>query len=292
MAAPRRIRIALVVLATLSIGTAGLWHLGQESGGLRNVFSLAYWEARSEGRDEYEPEYAWFRRGPRDRQEVCLTIDDGPHGASTQAILDILAKERVPATFFAVGERMRQHPDLIKEMLAAGHEVGNHTQTHARLDKLSDNLVREEIDGCDRSFHAITGRRMTLFRPPGMRDSPEILSIAKRMGYHTVDWNAAAKDYLGANQSKEGSSQLIAERIISNARNGSIILLHDQQLTADALPQIISRLRQEGFRFVTCSQALVQIDHPVYLVANPSPPQNPVAGVTAPHRATQDRMRF
>lgn len=273
-----------IVLASLA-GT--LFFIRDLAGGLHNALSTQYWEDRSKGFDEYQPELAWFRRGPRDRKEVCLTIDDGPHGWCTQKELEVLRNENVRATFFVVGKRMTEHPDLIRRMLHEGHEVGNHTQTHPRLSAIPLKSARKEMERCEEEFERITGRRMGLFRPPGMRDNRAILEMAKEMGYQTVDWNVGAHDFMVNKHDPSVTPEMIAklkatpdqiaDRVISQVKDGSIILLHDQLDTAEALPKIIVTLRAKGYSFVTCAEALSHIDHPVQIAANPLPKERRVA---------------
>jgi peptidoglycan/xylan/chitin deacetylase (PgdA/CDA1 family) len=282
------LKAALGFGAVLSVAiVATALYVREEAGGFRNAFSAQYWRDRSHGFDEYDPQLALFRRGPRDRKEVCLTIDDGPHGWCTQQALEILRREGVKATFFVVGKRMVQHPRLIQRMLAQGHEVGNHTLTHARLSTLPLPMVRKELIRCEEEFERITGRRMGLFRPPGMRDNRQILEVARGMGYETVDWNVGAHDFMlnkkDPNVTPEMVASLkatpdqIADRVVSNVKNGAIILLHDQPATAAALPKIIQTLKAKGYRFVTCAEALAHIDHPVHIVANPTLPTQHLA---------------
>lgn len=272
-------RIWAWVGALVVVAAAGMWYVRREAEGLRNALSPKYWTDRATGRDEYEPEVAYFKRGPRKKKEVCLTLDDGPHGQCTLDELAALKAAHAKATFFVVGIRMREHPDLIRAMIDDGMEVGNHTEHHPRLDTLSLEGDKKEIEDCEQDFEKITGRRMTLFRPPGMHENDPILKIAKGLGYTTVGWNTAAHDFTpsrkdpGVTQeyldSLKSTPDQIADRITAHVREGSIILLHDQPLTAEALPKILSALEGDGYEFVSVSQALKDIDHPVKIDSNP-----------------------
>jgi len=272
----RRLVAGAVVLVGLGVG---LNYLRHQTEGLKNAFSPEYWEKRAIGEDEYVPRTAYFRRGPRDRKEVTLTLDDGPHGQCTTDELAILKAEKVPATFFVVGKKMREYPGLIKQMVAEGQEVGNHTETHPRLDTVTLEAAQKEIEDCGKDFEKITGRRMTLFRPPGMHENDPILAVAKNLGYHTVGWNVAAADFTPSKKDKGVTAEMleslkatpdqISDRITAHVIPGAIILLHDQPITAQALPKIIKTLREEGYTFVSCREALSHIDHPVALEADP-----------------------
>lgn len=237
------------------------------------------WKERGQGEDEYIDKFSLFKRGPREKKEICLTLDDGPHGQCTVDELAALRAAGVKATFFVVGKRMREHPDLIREMIAEGMEVGNHTQNHPALDKMPLDKVRAEVDKCEALFLEITGRQMNLFRPPHMRENPAILGLVKKMGYTTVSWNTGAQDFMVSRkdmgvtnaliESLKATPDQIADRITAHVINGAIILLHDQPVTAAALPKILSTLQKAGYRFVTCAEAMSHLDHPQLVVANP-----------------------
>jgi peptidoglycan-N-acetylglucosamine deacetylase len=246
---------------------------------LRRSRPAVNWKERGQGEDEYIGKFSLFKRGPRDKKEICLTLDDGPHGQCTVDELAALRAAGVKATFFVVGKRMREHPDLIREMIAEGMEVGNHTQNHPALDKMPLEKVRSEVEKCEALFLEITGRQMNLFRPPHMRENPAILGLVKKMGYTTVSWNTGAQDFMVSRkdpgvtnamiESLKATPDQIADRITGHVINGAIILLHDQPVTAAALPKILSTLQKAGYRFVTCAEAMSHLDHPQIVVANP-----------------------
>jgi peptidoglycan/xylan/chitin deacetylase (PgdA/CDA1 family) len=186
--------------------------------------------------------------------------------------LNALAAEQARATFFVVGSRVEKEPNLIKRMIAEGHEVGNHTMTHRRLDALSPMEVRQEMIQCANAIRHAAGRDVTLFRPPGMRSNSQVLGVATSLGYTTIDWTTGAKDFTGSNgngEQVEPSPKLIADRVLSNAFNGSIILLHDTPATAKAMPAIIRGLRARSFQIVSVSQMLASLPQPVFVSANP-----------------------
>ena len=130
---------------------------------------MRYWLRRWRGEDLYDPQARFLYHGNRSLKEVALTIDDGPHSPTDERLLDVLRSERVRATFFLIGENMKKHPELVTRMIAEGHEVGNHSQTHLRLDALMPRQIRNEVNNCDINFNRITGRHLALLRPPGIR---------------------------------------------------------------------------------------------------------------------------
>lgn len=246
--------------------------------GIKNALNPKYWTERMVGADLFNPSNAILKRGPRELPIVCLTIDDGPHD-SLPGILATLKANHVKATFFVVGIRVKERPQMVRNMLAQGHEVGNHTQDHQRLDKLTLDQVRMEFANCATNVNRATGYGMKLMRPPGMRFTEPILELAKKMGYVTVGWTVGAKDFtpvIKAGQptpeqqlALDSTPDLVAKRVLANVENGSIILLHDNKMTAQALPQIIQGVKAKGLTFVTVAQMLAKLPQPVVLEANP-----------------------
>ena len=195
-------------------------------------------------------------------REVNLTFDDGPHPGSMNKILDVLKEENVRATFFVVGKIVDKHPELVRRMMAEGHEVGNHTYTHKRLTQMPLKSARQEIAACAASVKRATGADMTLLRPPGMGYNNSILHLAQDMGYVTIHWNVVAADYVRVDPRK------VYERVMRQTGDGSVILLHDSPDTADALKDIIRSLRAKKFRFVTTTQMLARLPRPVLVPSN------------------------
>jgi peptidoglycan-N-acetylmuramic acid deacetylase len=258
---------------------AGLWAVHHVAGTWHNAFNIAYWRERRAGFDLYIPAEHYLKRGRRDRRELLLTFDDGPHANSCGLILSTLEKERVPATFFVVGKRVKQRPDLVKRMVADGFEVGNHTQDHLRLDTLTPTQIANEIRDCDLNVQRAGGVRTRLLRPPGMRLTPDVLAQIGQLGYTVIGWNVGAKDFIPDQQitgmSAEESAHMqttpdeIVERVMKQIKSGEIILLHDNPVTAQALPTIIQQCKAQGYVFRTCTEFLEELPHPVEVVANP-----------------------
>lgn len=251
-------------------------------GGLRNLLSPSYWVARASDEDLFVPSKQLFKRGNRDLKELVLTFDDGPHAPSANVILDVLKKENVKATFFVVGKRVQERPQVVARMIAEGHEVGNHTENHLRLDTLPASQIRSEIGECEKVVEKACGHRMTLLRPPGVRYNKDVLNISKQLGYVMVSWNIGAKDFIPT--AKDGnytpdmirsmkvSPEVITQRILKQVKDGDIILLHDNPVTAAALPSMIDALKERGFTFKTTAEMLAHLPTPVAVVSNPSQP--------------------
>ncbi|MDR3688576.1 MAG: polysaccharide deacetylase family protein [Fimbriimonas sp.] len=266
----------LAVVAIVLVG--GLFWLRKEAGGIHNALSVAYWYDRFFGLETYKPEVAYFMRGSRKHRDVCFTFDDGPHESSAAEILDALKNEGLHATFFVVGIRVKQHPELVKRMIDEGNEVGNHTQDHLRLDTLPIKNVRAEIENCATNIERACGRRPALLRPPGMRFKHDTLLLAKRMGYTTVGWNVGAKDFVPKASGQLTPEEIaeihttpdeVAQRVIDNVKPGEIILLHDNPVTARALPKMFAALKKDGYQIKTVTQMLAELDPPVIIDPDP-----------------------
>lgn len=224
--------------------------------------------------------------GNADLKEVALTFDDGPTD-TTRDLLDALKNHEARATFFVVGKQVERFPGLVRRMMDEGHEVGNHSFHHPRLDNLALSQIRDEIAACDRAVLKATGAHMNLFRPPGMRYDEVVLRATQDLGYVTVHWNVAAKDF----QDQEPSA--IRDRVLNTVRPGSVILLHGHPDTVRALPAILDGLRERGYRLVTVSQMLSRLPRPVYVRSNafgvepsarPAPPTSVLATKTSSKR--------
>ncbi|MGE5645332.1 MAG: polysaccharide deacetylase family protein [Acidobacteriota bacterium] len=206
---------------------------------------------------------AWFGpsvwRGAPDRPAIALTFDDGP-GESTARLLELLDRLRVKATFFQCGMHVRRLPSVAKEVAAAGHEIGNHTDSHPYLCLQSREQIYAELARAQEAIFEASGARPSLFRAPfGVRWFG--LSAAQaRLGLLGVMWTALARDW------KLAGEQASA-RLASAARNGAIFLLHDGRdrqtnpdirATLEAVSRLVPALEDRGYHFETVSEILCQ----------------------------------
>ncbi len=222
---------------------------------LRKVFSPAEWVLHWQGRDHYDAQNALLQEGDSAVPEVALTFDDGPDPVYGPQVAAILKAKHVPATFFLVGMRVKQYPQVARLLAADGFELGNHTYNHQDLPALKPHEIANELRLCDQDIYAATGRHTTLMRPPGVQYNDKMLGVTKALGYVTVSWTVGAKDY-----DKDTNADFIQERVLDRTAPGAIILLHqDTPATVAALPAIINGLRAQGFRFVTVSQMLARL---------------------------------
>lgn len=253
MNVPKRRFLLLFLASALTLGV--VW-ARREAHGLRNALSLSYWSERIRGVHTYDPSLNYLKHGDFGRREIALTFDDGPHPESANKILDILKAKGIKATFFLVGKRIEQHPEVVRRMLAEGHVVGNHTQDHLRLTTLDPAQIQAEIRDCEAAFRkAAPNCRMTFFRPPGMRFNRDVLNVVRQDGYTMVGWSEAAKDFISKTQPRP-DPKLIEAHIADQIENGSIVLLHDIPATADVLGHVIDHIQSKGYRFVTVPQML------------------------------------
>ena len=184
---------------------------------LGTAISPVYWADRAAGKDYFNSDRRIFYRGNRDRKTVSLTIDDGPHPLSCQKLLEVLKQKKVVASFFLVGKQVDGNPDLVRMMEADGHEICNHTYDHERLDKLDREKVFNQIHGCDVAVENAIGKKMTLFRPPGMRFSETVIDVVKQEGDVMVHWGIGAKDFVGTVPDYELTPELRSFRKLRKA---------------------------------------------------------------------------
>ncbi|MGA7936422.1 MAG: polysaccharide deacetylase family protein [Kovacikia sp.] len=183
---------------------------------------------------------------------VALTFDDGPWPGTTEQVLDILKQFNIKGTFFWVGQALQQNPDIAKKVVAAGHAIGNHTWRHP-MDDVDVPTAAEEIGNTAKLIYETTGVRTNLFRPPGGNMSGSMVPYAKQLKDIVTLWEVDSNDYYV-------SAPIIVDNVLTQVQPGGIILMHDgggdRTQTVQALPQIITTLQRQGYRFVTVPELL------------------------------------
>lgn len=180
---------------------------------------------------------------------LALTFDDGPSGAITERLLDGLKARGAHATFFLCNYRIKVYPGPMSRYLAEGHEIGNHSATHATLTRCSAPTLASELDLTSASIKAYTGSYPILMRPPGGAYNKTVLSAAGARGMSCVLWSLDTQDW------KYRNKQHDLNAILSNVKDGDIILMHDMyNSSVDAALSAIDTLQAEGYRFVTVSE--------------------------------------
>jgi peptidoglycan-N-acetylglucosamine deacetylase len=202
---------------------------------------------------------------------IAMTFDDGPSPETTPRLLDILKQRNIKVTFFMIGQNAERNPEIVKRILAEGHEIGNHSWTHPQLSKLSDQRVTDEITKTQDAIKNASGYTPVLLRPPyGAITSRQKDWIEKQFGLSIIMWSVDPFDW------KRPGASVIEQRILAGARPGSIILSHDiHKQTVDAMPATLDALAQKGFKFVTVSQ-LIAMNQPK-TGPSPGPESNPSA---------------
>jgi cellulose synthase/poly-beta-1,6-N-acetylglucosamine synthase-like glycosyltransferase/peptidoglycan/xylan/chitin deacetylase (PgdA/CDA1 family)/spore germination protein YaaH len=197
---------------------------------------------------------------------IALTFDDGPDPRWTPAILDILKREQVPATFFIIGKNGQAYPDLLRRVVNEGHEIGNHTYTHPNLGEIPLPLTDLELNATQRLIESETGRSTVLFRPPYFGDAEadkpqevEPAYRAQKLGYLVVGVRIDPDDWelpVTADEIVDRTLQRVDDN--NPDTRGQVVLLHDsggdRAATVAALPELIHKLRARGFRFVPVSE--------------------------------------
>ena len=190
-------------------------------------------------------------RGDTSAKEITLTFDDGPHPQFTYRLLELLRQLDVKATFFVVGKKVDESPQVVADILQQGHEIGNHTYHHINLDNTTQAVVEEEIRLCNVAVKKACGKTPVVFRPPGGHHQQHIMAGAEKMGMPVILWTDDPADF-----AKPGADVILA-RILKEVASGSDILLHDgMEQTLEMLPELIIRLKHDGYRFVTLSEML------------------------------------
>lgn len=185
-------------------------------------------------------------------EKVCSISFDAAWGnEQTDTLLQILDKYEVKSTFFLVGEWVDKYPESVKEIDARGHDVGNHSDTHAHMSQISLDEQISEIQNCNKKITDITGKEVTLFRPPYGEYDNNVVSNCNSCDMYCVQWNIDSLDW------KDPSPQEMVTRIENNLCEGSIILLHNgAKNTPEALPLIIEAIKAQGYKIVPISQIL------------------------------------
>lgn len=187
---------------------------------------------------------------------VALTYDDGPNPTFTPQILKILDKYNVKATFFMIGKKMEQNPGIVKQVVAHGHAIGNHTYTHpSNIELLSPEQIKQEINKCEDVIFRQTGDRPHIFRTPKGLINGTVATIAEDEGYETILWTVSADHH------DAPTPQDMANRVLKHVVPGAIILAHDGMYPirwkdVAATPLIIEALQKKGYRFVTLPELL------------------------------------
>ena len=222
--------------------------------------------ASAAGYQSLAPTGQWFGHtfvglSARSRQ-LALTYDDGPNDPHTLRLLEVLARHNVHATFFLIGQYVQQRPDIARQLINAGHVVGNHAFTHPWLVFKGTRQLKRQIADCERALTDAVGAHSNLFRPPFGARRPAVLRIARQMRLEPIMWNVTGYDW------NAPSAEHIERKVTRQVRGGNIILLHDgghrafgvdRSHTVTATDRLISRYKSEGYEFVTIPEMMARV---------------------------------
>jgi peptidoglycan-N-acetylglucosamine deacetylase len=195
-----------------------------------------------------------FVSGARGSKRIALTYDDGPNDPHTYRLLEVLEKHGARATFFLVGRYVQHRPEIVREVVKAGHAIGNHTFTHPNLAVASVVQNRLQMEECQRAILEVTGEAPRLFRPPFGGRRPATLKIARSLGLEPVMWNVTSYDW------QVPPAEKIVKTCVRQMRGGDVILMHDgshdafgadRAQTVLATGMLLERYQAAGYEFVS-----------------------------------------
>lgn len=184
-------------------------------------------------------------------KKIAVTFDAAWSADDTDTLLAILKKYDAKATVFAVGSWVQQNPSAVKKFFDAGHELANHSDTHPSFSKASRSTVTSEIRACNERIFAVTGKAPVLVRAPSGDYDNKSIECTEALGMKMIQWSVDSLDWKGL------SVDEMVARVISKTQNGSILLFHNGvKNTPAALEQILQKLSEKGYSFVTVSELL------------------------------------
>ena len=216
--------------------------------------AILAWAVRGRSSSVFGPS---FWRGPRGRRAVALTFDDGP-SESTPQILDILARYNAPASFFQCGANVERLPDVARAVRQAGHDIGNHSHTHALFCFRSPRFIEEELRRAQEAIEAHTGARPAWFRAPFGARWFGVGRAQRRLKLAGVMWTVIGYDW-------NRRADAVVERMAGRVSNGAILCLHDGRelrarpdigVTVEAVRRLVPVLLDQGYKFETVSRLL------------------------------------
>lgn len=190
-----------------------------------------------------------------DQPEISLTFDISGGNEDIGQILDILSKHQIHASFFVTGEWVDSYPEDVKKIANAGHDLGNHGDSHKTMSLLSGKECQQELMSLHNKVKKLTGTDMKFFRPPYGNYSSQMIASARKCGYETVLWNCDSMDW------KNYGADAILKTLCTHPHlgNGSILLMHnDTRYTAGILDKLLTALQSKGYEIVPLSQLILK----------------------------------
>ena len=225
----KRWKLTAEILLTAAVCLAGIWQNTKET-----AESVNQVEKKEDDQED---------------KKIAITFDDGPDAVFTPVLLDGLKQRNVKASFFVIGQEAEKYPELIQRMKEEGHLIGNHTYHHVELTRVDAQTEQKEIEMTNEVLEQITGERPVFLRPPYGSWREEILQDMEML---PVKWNIDPLDWCTK------STGEIVRKVVTQAEENGIILLHDCYGTSvEAGLQIIDTLQEEGYRFVTVDELIM-----------------------------------
>ncbi|WP_028307314.1 polysaccharide deacetylase family protein [Desulfitibacter alkalitolerans] len=190
-------------------------------------------------------------QGDTSKKAIALTINIDWGEEYIEPMLDIFEKENIKVTFFPTGNWASRFPEMIKLIHEKGHEIGNHGYSHPHVDQLSKEENKQEIIKTQKIIRDLTGIETVLFASPYGEKKQHVIDAAGELGHKTIFWTIDTIDW-----QKHRTAEAIANRVIENAQNGAIVLMHPTENTTKALPIMIKALKEKGYELTTVSNIL------------------------------------
>ena len=195
-----------------------------------------------------------------DKKEIAITLDAAWSAEDTDELIEILKKHNAKATIFALGDWIDKNPEAVKKFHKNGHEMANHSDTHAAFSKINREEIKKEILNCNKKIEAITGVSPKLVRAPSGDYDNKSIEVAESLNMKMIQWDCDSLDW------KLLSVDEMYSRITNKAQNGSIILFHNGvENTPEALDKILAKLEKDGYEFVTVSELIYWDDYEIDL---------------------------
>lgn len=179
------------------------------------------------------------------KKTIAISFDAAWGNEDTQTLINILKKYNVQATFFVVGAWVDKYPESVKQLSDAGHDIGNHSNSHPHMPQLSVEQMTNELKSCNEKVAAVTGKTPVVFRAPYGDYNNSMIKTVESLGMHTIQWDVDSRDW-----KKEYTTDMIVKGVTENVKSGSIVLFHNAAVnTPEALPIILEKLIAEGYQF-------------------------------------------
>lgn len=193
-----------------------------------------------------------------EEKRLALTMNCAWNADDIDRILKVLEKYQIKITFFIVGDWANKYPEAVKKISENGHEIGNHSNTHPHVNKLSLEKNVEEIEKASEKLKQITGQDVNLYRCPYGEYNDTVINAAKQINYYTIQWSLDTLDYTGLTGDK------MWERLDNKIKNGDIILMHNgTEHTADSLEMIINNIQKKGYEIVKTSDLIYKDNYEI-----------------------------